>query len=60
MLDVYGMITELDADVVERVAEAMEVSAADPQRGRMVAAYLDDLDLANAPVSWRWGAEQEP
>jgi hypothetical protein len=43
MPDVYAAITEVEADVVERVAVALEVSAADPQHREMVAAYLTDL-----------------
>jgi ubiquinone/menaquinone biosynthesis C-methylase UbiE len=43
MPDVYASITDVDPAVVERVGEAMEISAADPQHRAMVAAYLDDL-----------------
>ena len=39
MPDVYAATTEVDAEVVERVADAMEVSAADPQHRDMVPAY---------------------
>ena len=45
MPDVYSVITTLDEAVVARVADAMEVSAADPQHREMVAAYLADLGL---------------
>jgi ubiquinone/menaquinone biosynthesis C-methylase UbiE len=45
MPDVYSIITEVDAAVVQQVATAMEVSAADPQHQDMVEAYLADLDL---------------
>jgi ubiquinone/menaquinone biosynthesis C-methylase UbiE len=47
MPDVYAAITEVEADVVERVAVALEVSAADPQHREMVAAYLTDLAPSN-------------
>jgi ubiquinone/menaquinone biosynthesis C-methylase UbiE len=47
MPDVYAVITEIDPEVVERVAEALEISAADPQHAAMVAAYLADLELAD-------------
>jgi ubiquinone/menaquinone biosynthesis C-methylase UbiE len=43
---VYSIITELDATTLERVAMAMETSAADPQHRDMVSAYLADLDVA--------------
>jgi ubiquinone/menaquinone biosynthesis C-methylase UbiE len=43
--DVYAAITEVDADVLESLATAMEVSAADEQQREMVARYLSDLDL---------------
>jgi arsenite methyltransferase len=46
--DVYSIITELDPTMIERVAMAMEASAADPQHRDMVAAYLADLDVADA------------
>jgi ubiquinone/menaquinone biosynthesis C-methylase UbiE len=47
MPDVYSIITSVDPAVVTKVAEAMEVSAADPQHQAMVAAYLNDLDLVD-------------
>jgi cyclopropane fatty-acyl-phospholipid synthase-like methyltransferase len=47
MPDVYAVITEVEPAVVDQVAEAMEVSAADPQQREMVAAYLTDLALAD-------------
>jgi SAM-dependent methyltransferase len=48
MPDVYSVITTVDAAVVAQVADAMEVSAADPQHRAMVASYLADLELADA------------
>jgi ubiquinone/menaquinone biosynthesis C-methylase UbiE len=44
MPDVYSIITEVDPAVVEQLATAMEISAADPQHRAMVAAYLAELD----------------
>jgi len=46
--DVYSIITELDDTTLERVATAMESSAADPQHRVMVSAYLSDLDVAES------------
>jgi arsenite methyltransferase len=46
MPDVYAIITEVAPAVVDQVADAMEVSAADPQQREMVAGYLTDLALA--------------
>jgi hypothetical protein len=43
--DVYAVITDVEPAVVERVAEAIEVSAADPQHREMVRSYLGDLAL---------------
>ena len=43
--DVYAAITEAGAEVLESLATAMEVSAADPQHRAMVARYLSDLEL---------------
>jgi ubiquinone/menaquinone biosynthesis C-methylase UbiE len=42
--DVYSIITEVEPAVVEQLATAMEVSAADPQHRAMVDAYLAELD----------------
>lgn len=44
MPDVYSIITEVEPAVVEQVATAMEVSAADPQHRAMVESYLAELD----------------
>ena len=46
MPDVYSIITRVDAAIVAQVADAMEISAADPQHQAMVAAYLADLELS--------------
>jgi ubiquinone/menaquinone biosynthesis C-methylase UbiE len=43
--DLYSKITEVAPAVVEQLATAMEVSAADPQHQAMVESYLGDLDL---------------
>jgi SAM-dependent methyltransferase len=43
--DVYSIITDLDPAVVEQLATAMEISAADPQHRSMVDAYLTELEL---------------
>jgi ubiquinone/menaquinone biosynthesis C-methylase UbiE len=45
MPDVYAVITEVEPAVVEQVATAMEVSAADPQQRAMVETYLADLAM---------------
>jgi SAM-dependent methyltransferase len=42
--DVYSIITEVDPAVVEQLATAMEISAADPQHRAMVEMYLTELD----------------
>jgi len=45
MPDVYAHIQEVDASTVAKVAEAMEISAADPQHRAMVDAYVGELAL---------------
>jgi ubiquinone/menaquinone biosynthesis C-methylase UbiE len=45
MPDVYAIIGDVDAAAVDQVAEAMEISAADPQHQAMVRTYLSDLAL---------------
>ena len=60
MPDVYSMITEVEPAVVEQLATAMEVSAADPQHREMVDAYLAELDPRGIHGLWRSGAERVP
>jgi hypothetical protein len=43
--DEYSMITEMDETVIDRVAAAMETSAADPQQQAMVESYISQLEL---------------
>lgn len=51
MPDVYAAITQAEPATLEKLADAMEISAADQQHRAMVEAYLADLDLAaNARV----------
>jgi arsenite methyltransferase len=45
MPDVYAMINEVDEAVIERVAMAMDSSAADPQHREIVHRYLGDISL---------------
>ena len=45
MADVYARITDVEPALVEQAANAMEISAADPQHRAMVEAYLGDLGL---------------
>ena len=40
-----SIITTVNPEVVAHVADAIEISAADPQHHAMVAAYLGDLEL---------------
>jgi cyclopropane fatty-acyl-phospholipid synthase-like methyltransferase len=47
MPDVYAIINEVDATTIARVADAMEVSAADPQLRAMLATFLSDLQLTD-------------
>jgi arsenite methyltransferase len=48
--DVYSIITELEPAVVDQLASAMEVSAADPQHRTMVTSYLTRLDPPRSSV----------
>lgn len=45
MPDVYAAITEADAAVLERLAEVLELRAADPQQCAMREAYLSDIEF---------------
>jgi hypothetical protein len=45
--EVYAVITDVEPAAVERVADAMELSAAGPQRREMLAACLWDRGLAD-------------
>ena len=57
--DVYATITEADAAMQERLAEVLELRAADPRQRAMLAEYTAQLDLADgnepaggAPGPW--------
>lgn len=43
MPDVYAVITEVESAVVERIAEILELRAADPQQRSMLDAYLSQI-----------------
>jgi hypothetical protein len=43
MADVYAMITDADPALVARIAEVLELRAADPQQAAMRRAYLGDV-----------------
>lgn len=47
MTDVYAAITHADPATLEKLGDAMEISAADEQHRAMVEAYLADLDLTS-------------
>jgi ubiquinone/menaquinone biosynthesis C-methylase UbiE len=47
MPDVYATIATADEAVQERLAEVLEMRAADPQQRAMLEAYLEDLALPN-------------
>jgi hypothetical protein len=53
MPGVYAVIAEVDAAVVDRVADAMEVSAADPQQREMVRGYFDAATFDDLPAPAR-------
>jgi hypothetical protein len=59
MPDVYAAIAEADPGVIEQVAEAMEVSATDPQQA-MVTAYLADVAVPSGARCWRSAAAPAP
>src|SRR4051794_36120158 len=48
MPDVYVTITEADGAVLERLAEILELRAAEPEQVAIRDAYLDDVDLPPA------------
>jgi precorrin-6B methylase 2 len=43
MADVYAMITDADPALVARIAEVLELRAADPRQAAMRRAYLTDI-----------------
>ena len=45
MPDPYAMIAEVDTAVQKRLAEVLELRAADPQQQEMLRAYLSELEL---------------
>ena len=45
MPDVYATINDADPVLVSRIAEVLELRAADPQQQAMRRTYLDDIDF---------------
>jgi hypothetical protein len=54
MPDVYATIADADPALVNRIAEVLELRAADPQQQAMRQAYLRDIAFPKAPGCWRW------
>ncbi len=51
MPDVYNTITSAEPALVQRIAEALEVRAAEPQQKSMLRSYLPEIKFpANARV----------
>lgn len=51
MPDIYNTITEAAAEVTARIAEVLEIRAAEPQQRRMLETYLAEIPFpANARV----------
>ena len=46
MPDVYNTIVEADKAMVERIAQALEIRANDPQQKEMLASYLSEIDFS--------------
>ena len=52
MPDVYNTIVEADEKMVERIAQALEIRANDPQQKEMLNSYLNEIEFpANAKVA---------
>ena len=51
MADVYATITEADPALVSRIAEVLELRAADPQQQAMRQTYLGDIQFPQGPAS---------
>jgi cyclopropane fatty-acyl-phospholipid synthase-like methyltransferase len=43
MPDIYATITEADPEVLQRLADVIELRFADPQHQRMLRAYLSEI-----------------
>jgi ubiquinone/menaquinone biosynthesis C-methylase UbiE len=51
MTDIYNAIDTAEAATIERIAQVLEIRAADPQQKRMLESYLDEIDFpGNAHV----------
>jgi ubiquinone/menaquinone biosynthesis C-methylase UbiE len=48
MADVYATIADADPTLVERIGDALEIRAADPQQRAMLDAYLADIPFGSA------------
>ena len=45
MSDIYNTIVEADVEMVERIAQALEIRANDPQQKKMLASYLTEIEF---------------
>jgi ubiquinone/menaquinone biosynthesis C-methylase UbiE len=72
MADIYATIDQADLAVQERLADVLELRAADLQQRAMLDTYLDDLPLASgsrvleigcgtgaSPGGWRSGSRAQ-
>ncbi len=49
MPDVYAIITEIEDEMLERIANVLELRAADPQQKAMQKAMRDSLSIGRTP-----------
>ncbi len=59
MPDLYVRVTEAAPEILEALANALEMRAADPQQRAMLQAYLRTRRCRTGPRSWRWAAARE-
>jgi hypothetical protein len=59
MSDPYASIAQADEALQVKLAEVLELRAADPQQRTMIDAYLSAPNCPRTPSHWRSAAEPE-
>jgi len=59
MPDPYTFIAQADMEMQTRLADVLELRAADPQQRVMLNAYLSELQLPSLRSHWKLAVERE-
>ena len=59
MPDLYAFIAQADVEMQTKLADVLELRAADPQQRVMLNAYLSELQLPSLRSHWKLAVERE-